>query len=77
MKKSDNPCYQCANRQVGCHSVCTRYNIYLELRKAESEYTDRMKYRHNKATICDATEYTRRCESVRKERWRRLNVNPC
>lgn len=25
MRKQKSPCYQCADRQLGCHSTCEKY----------------------------------------------------
>ena len=30
MKSSDNPCYGCTKRVVGCHSSCEAYHRYHE-----------------------------------------------
>lgn len=37
MKNTDNPCYQCPDRQVGCHSNCKRHNTWLSRCKEEKQ----------------------------------------
>lgn len=36
-RKSDSPCYRCADRFVGCHSTC---ELYSEWSKAETAKKD-------------------------------------
>ena len=30
MKAEDNPCYQCPNRKLKCHSTCKEHKDYLD-----------------------------------------------
>lgn len=35
--KEDNPCWQCMDRTVGCHSGCEKYHGYVNMIRAERE----------------------------------------
>lgn len=39
------PCYHCADRYIGCHSECDKYNEWKENRKVDKYIQN--KYREN------------------------------
>ena len=30
MERKDNPCLDCKDREVGCHSKCEKYSVWLD-----------------------------------------------
>ena len=43
LPKKDNPCYECTERKLGCHSKCEKYKIFRikieEMRNKEKLFT--------------------------------------
>ena len=63
MKEQNNPCYQCPDRHVGCHSECEKYqtwnaaHIELNRQKRSAQELENM-YR---GYCVETTQRNRRC----------------
>lgn len=63
-----NECYQCENRQVGCHSHCKSYLAFRDQRLAES---DRRKKEHDQQNDFMAVFANRQKDNRRRIREKR------
>lgn len=74
-KSSDNPCYLCAERKVGCHSTCDRYIKFVEENKKRKEDINKSKIAdsvikaYNKNKHAQSQQKIR--ENYRKEKYMR------
>ena len=59
--RKHNPCYQCPNRQMGCHTTCESYQAWKTLNDKERD---------------DRYEAKKKAEAVRTvsiKKWKRYN----
>ena len=71
-KTSSNPCFQCTDRKVGCHSTCSKYIEYVEENQkrkeaiSKSKIADAVAKTYNKSKHAQSQQKIR--ENYRKER---------
>lgn len=68
LPQKHNECYQCENRQIGCHSHCKSYLAFRDQRLAES---DRRKKQHDEQDDFMAVFANRQKDNQRKSRGKR------
>lgn len=62
IKKSLSPCFACEEREIGCHSICTRFFLY----KLKLKQIKQVEERENKCSFKQQWRMDRRFYSQKK-----------
>ena len=67
MKKQETPCYQCPNREIGCHPICEKYLEYSRKLNETNEMIKKKRELTQLVNDLNIASYSKRVRNFKKK----------